>query len=479
MIEPHYQNLRGSRRASPLRLFLSLCLLGLGCSSFQAVEANLSETSPVENFDAAWRIIRDSYFDPTFGGVDWDAVRAELRPKAEASASRTQLRAVIQEMLDRLGASHLAILPGNVAQSLERSRGPGSGNGTNPSRGSEQERPARQLTHSREGDLGLELRILEGQPLVYRVDPDGPAGRAGVRPGWILERIDSDSVTDLLKEVAVGLHPNQSDFLAWNLITGTLSGPAGSSVSLRFSDSRNKHVVLVLDRREATGTPSKLGYLPTMYARFESERLSLPKQGIAGLLRFNLWMIPIIRSLDVKMDEFRNLDGVVIDMRGNLGGIGGMILGFSGHFLNERISLGTLKMRGNDLEFFTNPRRVDTTGKAVIPFSGPVAILVDGLSLSAAEIFAAGMQAVGRARVFGEKSGGQALPAVWDRLPNGDVLYHAFGDFVTPKGERLEGRGVIPDQTVSLKRQDLLSGRDAALSAALAWLQEEKGKSHH
>ena len=99
-----------------------------------------------------------------------------------------------------------------------------------------------------------------------------------------------------------------------------------------------------------------------------------------------------------------------------------MVMGVGGHFLKEKASLGTMKMRGNEIRFFVNPRRVNQAGERVEPFGGPLAVLVDGVSLSAAEIFAGGMQDIGRARVFGETSPGQALPAVWDRLPNGDVL---------------------------------------------------------
>jgi len=65
---------------------------------------------------------------------------------------------------------------------------------------------------------------------------------------------------------------------------------------------------------------------------------------------------------------------------------------------------------------------------------------------------------------------GQALPALFDRLPNGDVLIHAYGDFVTANGTRLEGRGVIPDEVAPLERADLLAGRDRTLEAALAWI---------
>jgi len=103
-----------------------------------------------------------------------------------------------------------------------------------------------------------------------------------------------------------------------------------------------------------------------------------------------------------------------------------------------------------------------------------VAILVDAMSGSATECFAGGMQSLGRARVFGQTSMGQALPALFDRLPNGDLLIHAYGDFVTADGTRLEGRGVVPDQEVPLDRASLLAGHDATLDAALAWIDQAK-----
>ena len=69
---------------------------------------------------------------------------------------------------------------------------------------------------------------------------------------------------------------------------------------------------------------------------------------------------------------------------------------------------------------------------------------------------------------------GAALPSQFDKLPNGDVFIHATADFVTADGTRLEGRGVIPDETVALKREDLLAGHDTALEAALAWIDTQQ-----
>jgi carboxyl-terminal processing protease len=98
---------------------------------------------------------------------------------------------------------------------------------------------------------------------------------------------------------------------------------------------------------------------------------------------------------------------------------------------------------------------------------------------SASECFSGGLQSLGRARVFGETTMGQALPALFDRLPNGDVLIHAWGDFVTGTGVRIEGRGVVPDEPVALTRSQLLAGRDAALEEALAWIDQVRKESRN
>src|SRR6185436_14563881 len=145
------------------------------------------------------------------------------------------------------------------------------------------------------------------------------------------------------------------------------------------------------------------------------------------------------------------------------------------YFTPNRDTLGVMKAKANEpLKFNANPRLVNAQGERVKPFAGSVAILVDAMSGSATECFAGGMQSIGRARVFGQTSMGQALPALFDRLPNGDLMIHAYGDFVTADGTRLEGRGVVPDEIVPVRREDLLAGRDAPLEAALAWIDQNR-----
>jgi C-terminal processing protease CtpA/Prc len=150
--------------------------------------------------------------------------------------------------------------------------------------------------------------------------------------------------------------------------------------------------------------------------------------------------------------------------------------GVAGHFIADPVLLGTMKTRQTPLPltYRVNPRIVTTDGRRVNVFAGRLAILVDELTGSTSETFTGALQSLGRARVFGRQTMGQALPAVTKRLPSGDVFMYAVGDFTTSTGRSLEGSGVTPDVLMDLSRRALLSGRDADVEAALAWIDAGK-----
>lgn len=398
-----------------------------------------------ETFDAAWRIVRDSHFDPALNGVDWNGVAAELRPAAAAAATVGQLRSVLREMLGRLGQSHFSIIP---ARSDTSAGEPGDLSG-NP---------------------GFDVRLVGRDFLVTEVDAVGGGAAAGVRPGWKVASIGGVPISTLIGSLPGSLEPGLLQVEAWRLAQTRLRGPSGSKVHVSFVDGSDRPVQMAVGRLQEAGQPVTVGNLPTMFVRLEASRARTPAGRAAGVIHFNVWMAAVDPLFQKAVDDFRRMDGMVIDLRGNPGGLAAMLMGISGHFIDERQTLGVMKTRDSELRFVANPRRVSSSGERVRPFDGPVAILVDALSGSASECFTGGMQALGRARVFGQRSMGQALPALFSRLPNGDVLIHAYGDFVTSAGARLEGIGVVPDEAVPLERGDLLAGRDRTMEAALAWL---------
>jgi carboxyl-terminal processing protease len=398
-----------------------------------------------ETFDAVWTIVRESHFDPAFDRAQWDRARDELRPKAVGARTPGEFRAVVAELLGRLGLSHFAVIPGAPD-------GPSDSSdlGAQP---------------------GFDVRLIGRQLVVTHVDPDGPAAAAGVRAGWILDRVGAVQMSGLLGGIAESTPPRIAQLEAWKIAITRLRGPAHSALDATFTDGSGTAVTKHIERRFERGEPVTVGSLPTMFVRVSSSLVPTPHGAHAGVIGFNVWMTAVDREFQLAIDRFRRADGIVIDLRGNPGGLAAMIMGLSGHFFSEPATLGVMTTKGaQSLRFNANPRLVNAAGERVDAYGGPVAILVDGLTGSASECFTGGMQSLGRARVFGQTSMGQALPALFDRLPNGDVLIHAWGDFVTGTGVRIEGRGVVPDEPVDLTRDALLAGHDLPLERALAWI---------
>jgi carboxyl-terminal processing protease len=404
-------------------------------------------------FDSAWSRIHHSYYDSTFKGTSWTAVRDELRPRVQAARSEAEVRGVIREMLARIGDSHFALIPREAADAVDPADE--GGDATVPA------------------DAGVELRLVEGAVTITRVEPGGAAEAAGVRTGWVLEGADGRAVQpwlDALRALEGEAAQATGRLTALARAGALLQGGEGKTVRARFRVGDGSAVERELVLRPLAGQAVRFGNLPTMFLQVDTQRV-MQDGGCVGVVRLTLWMAAMRDAWERAMDDYAGCRGMIIDLRGNPGGLGGLVMGASGAFLDRSVSVGMMKTRQNELRFVSIPRRVTRDARPTQPFAGPLAILVDEMSMSTSEIFAAGMQAVGRARLFGERTPGMALPALMLRLPNQDVLYHAIADFVDPNGVRIEGRGAVPDEHVPLTRADLLAGRDRPLEAALEWIR--------
>jgi carboxyl-terminal processing protease len=407
---------------------------------------------PAATFDTAWSIIRRTHWDTTYNGVNWLALRDELRPRAAAAHNRGELRLVLAEMVGRLRQSHFAIIPQELADA-ERSADTTAA--TQPTRGGG-------------GSLGWQFRYIDGAMVLTGVDSGGPAWTSGVRTGWTVQAVDGCPLAPRLAALPDDPDPRHVALRAFQLASRLLDGGEGDQITVSLVDGQHHLQTRTLTYAAAPGMVTKFGNLPPMMAHLEWERVRQDGRTV-GVIRFNTWMPVLSAQFDAAMDSLRTADAIVLDVRGNLGGVGGMSMGIAGHFVDTVLSLGTMHQRGATLRMVTNPRRVDTRARAVKPFAGPLALVVDELSASTTEIFAGGLQGHRRATVFGTRTAGQALPSVPERLPNGDILYHAIADFLGPTGTPVEGAGVLPDHVTPPTVRALVEGRDPALQAALHW----------
>jgi carboxyl-terminal processing protease len=425
----------------------ALAIVGVAsCAAHAGEEESLTDEQRAlnaESFDYVWTTIRDKHYDPDLMGVDWNAVRDELRPRAESAETMDEAREAMDEMIRRLGQSHFNVIPDEVYEALGGPEG------------------------AMDGVTGMDARVLGGHALVTRVDEGSAAAEAGVRPGWEIVRIGEKELAPMIETLAEEFEGQSwKNGVMSKAVVTRLRGTPGEKVTVVFLDENDEKVELEIDRREDRGVKSQFGHLPPMHVWAESEVVD----GDVGYIAFNLWLDPVrvMPTINKAMKGYLDSEaaGVIIDVRGNGGGLPGMAMGVAGWLVDEKKKyLGTMKTRDTELKIIVNPRA--TT------FDGPVAVLVDEMSGSCSEMFSGGMQDIGRARIIGRTTMGAVLPSTVEKLPNGDGFQYAFANYTSADGDILEGVGVAPDVEVVPTREALLEGRDPVMEKAISWIRSQ------
>ncbi|MGP0074870.1 MAG: S41 family peptidase [Bryobacteraceae bacterium] len=396
----------------------------------------------IQSFEYVWTAIRDKHWQTKPGGLDWQAIHDEFRPKIEAADSMDAARDVLNQMLGRLHQTHFGIVPGEVYSNLDGA-------------------------HSGDTTTGIDVRVVDAQVLVTSVERGSSAFLSGVRPGWVILKIAGTDVANLVANLdKTYAGSTLRALILQRAILGSLEGSAERPVQVEFLDGDGKHVSQALAPGQPKGDRVEFGYLNPMHVWFKSSRVG---DGNIGYVAFNVFLDAqrLMTSFGDAVESCNKCEGFVVDLRGNPGGIGIMAMGMAGWFIAQPDQkLGTLYMRDATLKFVVNPR--------LATFAGPLAILVDGTSASTSEIMAEGLKDLGRARIFGTRTAAAALPSLFEKLPNGDGFQYAIANYISEGGKPLEGLGVTPDVEAPVTRAALLAGKDPPLDAAVAWVRSQK-----
>lgn len=405
-----------------------------------APSSSEAASARADAFNKVWKTVNEKHYDPTFGGVDWKKVRTVYEPQALASGlTEKEFHDVLRRMLSELKLSHFGIHP-PTADVIAAQTG--------------------------RGVTGIDVLMLDGVPVINRVDADSPAAKAGVKTGLIVTQIDGKPWKDVVKQLETSLAARTvTDAMRLVYLERTLesaiNSKPGTTLALDVLNADEQAQRLNIVRAPFTGEMSQpLGNFPPQEVVFESRLL--PDN--IGYIRFNMWVIPQMAKLRKAVGEFAGARAIVIDLRGNPGGVGGMAPGLAGLLFEKKASLGSMKTRGGSMEFIAFPQ--------TNPFTGKVILLTDHGTGSTSEVFAAGMQETGRATVIGETTAGAVLPSVFEKLPTGYLFQYAISDYRSPKNILIEGRGVIPNIEVKQTRESLLAGGDAQLAAAIKLIHE-------
>ncbi|MFE7531092.1 S41 family peptidase [Kitasatospora sp. NPDC057542] len=255
--------------------------------------------------------------------------------------------------------------------------------------------------------VGLSVgRGQDGVTEVSQVAPGGPAAAAGITPGDRLVRIGQDQADHLpVTEVVARLRGQGEERRAGSEVTLTVRRGEGEERELRLRR-------VLLDSRQVTAEQLGKGVLRVTVRAFTS--------GVADQVRAAL------RTPHT---------GVVLDLRGNSGGLVDEAAGTAGIFLDGG-TVGSYQERGETRELTAPPGGDQRT---------PLVLLVDGGTMSAAELLAGALQDRSRALVVGSRTFGKGTVQQPSRLADGAVLELTVGRYYTPAGRSPDGTGLTPD----------------------------------
>lgn len=266
------------------------------------------------------------------------------------------------------------------------------------------------LSHGRYSGIGVNVGVEDYRIVVKSILVDSPADEAGLNPGDVITSIDGEAVEGRYLPDAIN----------------ELDGDPGTEVTVRFvtGDGEEKEVSL---QREYLQIPT-LNYIPLERGYGYFKLTQFHRDSATDLEQ----TLESIRSSGVE------LQGVVLDLRDNPGGVLQPAVAIADGFLDEGL-IATTRGRNESmqLEFLAQPGQW-------LP-GVPVILLVDRGSASASEVLAGALQDNRRALVVGEQTFGKGSVQSVIPLRNGGGIKLTTARYYTPSGRSIQAAGIRPD----------------------------------
>lgn len=351
------------------------------------------QNSPKAIIDEAWQIVNREYVDTTFNQVNWQTIRQELLSRNYGS--RQEAYNALRQALERLNDPYTRFLDPQQYQAL---------------------------TNQTSGELsgiGIRLKQDEATKVLLVVEPldNSPASSAGILQGDRILAIDGKLTRNMTVEDASRL----------------IQGAVGTRVTLRIERTGREAFDLPLTRarievpsvnfavREENG--QKIGYI--RLAEFSSHAPDQMKRAIQNLLN-------------------QKVDGFVLDLRGNPGGLLSASIDIAQMWLEQGTIVRTVDRDGGNDEYKANRTALTRL---------PLALLVNGNSASSSEILTGALMDNQRAVVVGSQTFGKALVQSLHSLSDGSGLAVTVAHYYTPGGTDISHKGITPNVRVDLTTQ--------------------------
>ncbi len=355
----------------------------------RSVRATLQD-SPKALADEVWQLVNREYVDGTFNKVNWQATRQSLLSKNYTSSE--QAYTAVREALEKLGDPYTRFLdPKEFAALTDQTSGEVSGVG-----------------------IRMELNEKTKRLTVVEAIENSPAFKAGIKGGDQLLAVDG--------KPTLGLDVQDASKL--------IRGKAGTPVTLRIGRQGQSNFDLKLTRATIE--------LPTV--RYTLKQEGKRRVGYIRLREFSAHAADQMQRAIQSLNR-QQVDGFVLDVRGNPGGLLKSSVEISRMWLETGSIVRTVDRGGGSEDMVANQTSLTKR---------PLVVLVDGNSASASEILAGALQDNRRALVVGSQTFGKALVQSVHSLSDGSGLAVTIAHYYTPKGTDISHKGITPDIKIDL-----------------------------
>src|SRR5258706_8324774 len=422
----------------------------------EAAENDLSKLTYTQAFDALVKDLRVRYTFTDFKKIDWDAIVAEIRPqvvKAEQAKDLEAFNIAMIRFSAKFHDGHLAADP-----------------------------PRDYFDKQAGGGIGIVLAYTSDNAIIARnVLANLPAADAGIKKGAVILQWNSTPIAQAIDqfELLFTTASSPQGILLAKLQYLTRS-PVGTKVSIRYQNpGESAKTVSLTSVAERDSLYASTTYPQENIAEAPVERFYLGQ--LIGFIRINTFFgdsILLTHAWESAVQEFKDIGvtGLIIDVRSNGGGSGGLAAYFAGSFYKDSFVLNESFQADKDGKCISAGK--DTVEPAPVQWDKPVAVLIGPECASACEIFSAAMAhnpehlIVGKYPTAGVEAGVNPwtlpgkisfqAPVIRKQFPNGDIF--------------LEGKGVQPNVQVPLTVENLTSVNDVDLITAARALQAQMSK---
>lgn len=362
--------------------------------------------------------LRDNYFDKTLRGMNLDQVFGEAEQRLKASTSSIETTTILADVLLRLNDSHTLFIPPDRVTRV---------------------------------DYGWAATIVGDEPFVLSVKEASDARKKGLAPG---DRILFWNRNE----------PNRRNLWQLNYFYTFIRPQVMQRLVVRKPDG-SQQVLDIASRTESR--PNQLSDLfEELLTSFEIKIDREQKYGETLVWKYSAFLDK--KSVERAIKLARGAKSMVIDLRGNGGGLVDTLNTLVSYLFDREVHVVT--------EIGRKGEKVDRAKGRKDAFAGPVVVLVDSRSASAAEILARILQIEKRGTVIGDRTAGAVMTSrVFPHtLGIEAVAVYAtsitIGDVRMSDGESLEHKGVTPDEILLPTGADMAAGRDPVLARAVTLL---------